>query len=265
MGYGKNDEIGQWSVDKLSFLERYLPAFAKATKKAKQRYYIDGFCGKGVWTHKKTKEKIQGSASIALNYSEDFTHQYFIDLDNERINEVKEIINKKSILNKATAINGDCNVEIINIMKKIHKRAPTFVFLDPSGDHIHWKTIQYLSNWRTELFILFPYHITIRRFLPIDINKQAEWMKKRLNEFFGTNKWEEIYYQTHRNYLASKLLELYTSRLNDIGYIHCNVSDVFKTDTGQNLYYMIWVGKHPVGKKIMNYVFEKQSDQLKLF
>ncbi|UNC91644.1 hypothetical protein [Candidatus Contubernalis alkaliaceticus] len=49
MGYGKNELVGEWSKEKLKYLQAYLPAYTNATQKARQKFYIDGFAGKGDW------------------------------------------------------------------------------------------------------------------------------------------------------------------------------------------------------------------------
>lgn len=91
--------------------------------------------------------------------------------------------------------------------------------------------------------------MTIARNLPRNPNTQKDWQKERLNAFFGTNEWEYIYNNRPRIYLTEELLKLYTKRLKEIGYKHLIISDCFRSTTGQKLYYMIWVGKHPVEKK----------------
>lgn len=265
MAYGeKENTVGEWSIDKLAFLDRYLPVFAKAAQKAKHRYYIDAFAGNGEWLHRETGAYVEGSASIALRNVSGFTRQFFVEMDDGRVNNLKGLVDKFKAHDKADVLQGDTNKVLPTLMQKIHKKAPTFVFLDPSGDQLHWSTIECLSEWKTELFILYPYHMTIQRYLPVDKTKQANWQKERLNNFFGTNEWFEIYQSKPREYLLFDLLELYTKRLESLGYEYRNVSKCFKSHTGQSLYYMIWVGKHPVGKKIMDWVFEKQDPQLSL-
>lgn len=265
MSYGEKENfIGQWSIDKLLFLERYLPFFIKATQKALHRYYIDGFAGRGEWIHKNTGEIVPGSAVIALKHAEFFTHLFFIEFDSVRASYLKNLVKEMNLDSKVTILVGDCNKEIKEITRKIHLRAPTFVFLDPSGDQLYWNTIEHLSTWKTELFILYPYNMTIARYLPLNGN-QEDWVNPRLDSLFGTNEWLEIYKANRRLYLESKLLKLYTDRLRLLGFTHCNVSDCFKSDTGQKLYYMIWVGKHPIGKKIMDWVFNKQNNQIAFF
>lgn len=265
MAYGENyDEIGQWSVEKLKFIEDYLPSFTRATKTAMQRYYIDCFAGKGRWIHKDTKKIIDGSPAISLKYKDEFTKLFFIEMDEKRCNKLKELVDENNCHN-AEIINGDCNIEIANVLKRIHPRSPTFVFVDPSADQVHFSTMEILSKWKTELFILFPYQMTLRRYLPKDKSKLGEWQIERLNSFFGSNEWLNIYKTCSRKYLLSKLLDLYTNNLKKLGYEFVHISQVFQMENGPELYMMIWVGKSPVGEKIMKKVYEKQYDQLSLF
>jgi three-Cys-motif partner protein len=212
----------------------------------------------------KTGQKVSGSPAIALQYAEQFTHLYFVEYDPQRAESLRSLIHSNGAEHKATVFTGDCNVYLHTIIERIHPKAPTFVFLDPSAAQLHWTTVQKLADWRTELFILFPLNMTILRLLPKNGQLQ-EGSRDRLNAVFGTNEWERIYKEKSRTYLISELLNLYTKRLVELGYDHVIKSEVFKSDTGQKLYYMIWVGKHPVGKKIMDHVFEQQDPQLKLF
>ncbi|KXG42851.1 three-Cys-motif partner protein TcmP [Tepidibacillus decaturensis] len=265
MAYGgKDNTIGEWSIDKLAFLEKYLPIFVNATKRALHRYYIDGFAGNGEWIHRETGEYVPGSATIALKYANDFTGLHFVEMDPDRVSNLKRLVKDFSTEHKAKVHQGDTNIILPEIMKGIHPKAPTFVFLDPSGDQLNWKTIESLANWKTELFILYPYHMTIARYLPNDKDELKDWQKGRLNNFFGTDEWYDIYTSNDRLYLLSELLNLYKSRLEKLGYSYCNVSEVFKNTTGQYLYYMIWVGKNAAGKKIMDWVYKQQNPQISL-
>lgn len=264
MGYGVDDKIGRWSIDKLQFLEKYIPSYIRATKGTLHRYYIDGFAGKGTWIHNKTGNIIDGSAAIALKYAEQFTHLHFVEYDPQRAAQLKELIIQHNAVHKATVHIGDCNELIPLIMSKIHHRAPCFVFLDPSKDQLQWITISTLAKWKTELFILFPLNMTLLRYLPRH-GELKHWARPHLDPIFGTSEWYEIYRNVPRGDLANSLLDLYSSRLQGLGYEYKNVSRIFKNDNGQRLYYMIWVGKHPVGSRIMDPIFKQQPGQLELF
>lgn len=121
MGYGdKENTIGEWSIDKLKFIERYLPYFVSATKRAYQRYYIDAFAGNGEWIHRDTGEKGPGSVSIALQNAAGFTKQHFIETNEERIENLKQLVLNENKQGKALVHNGDCNVLLPKIMSTIY-------------------------------------------------------------------------------------------------------------------------------------------------
>ncbi|WP_416149454.1 three-Cys-motif partner protein TcmP [Salipaludibacillus sp. HK11] len=266
MAYGKNDDkVGQWSVDKLALLKKYIPIFTKATQKAHHRYYIDCFAGKGEWIHKETNKKVEGSAVIAMKHAKEFTHIYLIEFDKQRVNHLNKLAEKYSCTDKVTILHGDCNEKIHTVMNHINKKAPTFVFLDPSKDQIKWKTIEFLSKWKTELFMLFPYHMFLNRMLPTDKSKITKNNINRMNEFLGTDEWQPIYYDKVRVYYFSEIYDLYSSRINNLGYTYIYLSNVFRVQNGPNLYYMIFAGKHKAGMDIMKWVQRGQHEQLKLF
>ena len=59
---------------------------------------------------------------------------------------------------------GDCNVEIDNIVSAIPDGALTLAFLDPTGLHLHFSTVQRLSkHGPVDLLILFPDAVDILR------------------------------------------------------------------------------------------------------
>lgn len=273
MPYGEEEGyIGHWSTAKLDILREYLPIYQNACMRAKHCFYVDAFAGRGEWKVKGTNEVVQGSPKIALTHLEKFTRTYFVEMDEERVKELQSLKDSSAHPFKVKVLQGDANEMLPQIFHEIHPKAPTFVFLDPSADQLKWSAIEHLSKWKTELFILYPYNMTISRYLPQDIDKLRPWGIERLNNFFGCSDWLEVY-QDHaggrRRYLAEALLRLYTGRLKQLGYDYCNVSKCFRTidaEHGQRLYYMLWVGKHPVGKKIIDSVLKKveNSPQLDL-
>src|SRR3990172_2148467 len=73
--------IRLWTAIKLEHLEAYLTAYAKATKRAGERYYIDGFSGSGDCILRETGTLIEGSAKRALKASPPFTTCFVIEKD----------------------------------------------------------------------------------------------------------------------------------------------------------------------------------------
>lgn len=265
MTYGEEGTIGQWSLVKLDILRTYLPAYQAACRRARDCYCIDAFAGKGEWRVRGTDRVVEGSPQIVLDYLGGFTQVFMIEMEAKRARELEYLKERSSHPSKVTVIVGDTNVVLSNALRSIHPKAPTFVFLDPSGDQLQWATIELLAKWQTELFILYPYGMTIARYLKRDPDKQEQWEIDRLNTFFGCENWNETYRDCiagRRKYLESELLDLYTERLRGLGYKYCFVSRCFRTIDerhGQKLYYMIWVGKHPVGGKIIRSVLGKME------
>lgn len=251
--------IGQWSVLKLKFLESYLRAYLLATKTADHKYYIDCFAGLPEYTLRTSGEKVAGSSVIALETPGNFDEYIFIELDDERIAQLNDL--RKSYPSKNISVyKGDCNREIKNILPRINKRSPIFIFLDTDGINIEWKTIEYASQWKCELLINFPFYMSIKRQMPWDENKMQQASEKSITAFYGTDTWKRILYdqykpQQQRN---NELIHLYKNNLETLGFKYVLFSDTFTTNTGNKLYYLVFAGNHPVGAKIMKHVFFKQ-------
>lgn len=268
-GYGEDRYVGEWAKQKLQYLASYLPAYLNATKKAPEKYYIDCFAGYGNWFIRDTGEEIKGSPLLALEIKDKFNKYYFIDLDKERVRELRTLISKFPKKN-CSLYHDNCNNAIHKIMYNIPKWAPTFVFLDPSGAHIEWSTIELLSKWKTELFINFPLYMDIQRRLTNDPDKINPGDIDQLNTFFGNNNWQKIYDRKFSldgpRFRIIDLMELYTLNLKELGYEHVLFSDTIKNSKNVPIYYLIWVGKHDVGEKIMKHVLKDQfNPQLRLF
>lgn len=260
MGFG-DDGVGEWSQLKLQYLSSYLSCFTKATARAMHRYYIDGFAGKGKWPLRNSKKEIKGSPLIALDTEPRFTKCFFIEKNQDNVNNLIKV-SKEYSNREFEVIVGDCNVKMKDVLEVINKRAPTFVFLDPTAGHLSWETIELLSQWQTELFINFPLHMDLLRNLPNNRSKLKKRNEDKLNMVFGGQKWKGIYDRkfalSGARFSSWNLMELYITGLKELGYSYINYSDVIKNSSGQKLYYMIWAGKHQVGGKIINYVLKRQ-------
>jgi three-Cys-motif partner protein len=272
LGYGETGTIGAWSKRKLQLLSDYLPIYLKACRRAQHRYYVDAFAGRGRWKVRGTGEVVEGSPRIALQHLVNFTKVFLVEMDKSKARDLMEL--KMSSLNadKVEVFIDDANEAVKSIFSKIHPKAPTFVFLDPSGDQLHWSTIDYISHWQTELYVLYPSGMTIMRYLSRD-QKLDDRFVHRLNQFFGCEDWRHLYEHYVgglREKLPKALLDLYVQRMRDLGYSQFYQSECYRTRTygssGQRLYYMIWAGKHEVGGKIMKSISRliERDDQLEL-
>jgi three-Cys-motif partner protein len=243
--------VGRWTRDKLQILQRYLPAYLAATSRAIDRIYIDGFAGPGTNVLKASRQVIDGSPLIALKARATngtaFTRLFFIEKDPGALAELKEAVNTRGLGQRATFVPGDVNVELPRIVHQLPRRAPTFVFLDAEGIDPEWTTIEAIAPWRTELLITYPHGMAI--------NRNLESLKAR--RYFGTSAYGDILGlpgggRTHA------LLDLYKTRLRQLGYEHTPPNDfLVKTGGNARLYLLVFASKVAIGSRIMKFVFDQ--------
>lgn len=244
-------EVGPWTKDKLKVLEDYLPPYLTATQKATERIYIDAFAGPGQNILERTKETIDGSPLIALSAKGKnghiFDRLYFIDDDAESVMELREHVARLGQSDRAEVIYGDVNSQLPRLIRRINKRSPTFVLLDTEGIEPRWETIQSLADWRTELLINFP--------LGMSINRNPESAKTEA--YFGTSEWQR-YWSGGRLSRTSGLIRFYLDRLAALGWDQQpDHSRLVKGDGNKHLYYLLFASKHPGGRNIMKWAFDR--------
>jgi three-Cys-motif partner protein len=195
---------------------------------------------------------IDGSPLIAMKSSAKngtkFTRLYFIENSARSIEELRALT---SMDRRCEVIPGDVNDELPKLMRRIHRRAPTFIFLDTAGIEPRWNTIQAIAPWQIELLINFP--------LGMSLNRNPDSVKTEA--YFGTR---EFYpFLRYRGLgKARALLDLYKNRLASLGLTHTTADDrLIQTRNGRRLYYLVFVGKHPAGERIMTSVFKQPDAQ----
>lgn len=242
-------EVGPWTKDKLKILSQYLPAYLNATRRAIERVYIDAFAGPGKNQIEGTDEIIDGSPLIALSArgsnGEGFNRFFFIENNPKAVIELREQVAKANPVGRVEVIQGDTNIELPRVIRRINRESPTFVFLDTARIEPRWETIESLAPWRTELLINFPLGMAINR------NPDSE----KTEEYFGTPEWRPLW-DAGRRSRTSGLIDLYVKRLISLGWEY-PVSDprLIKDDGNRNLYYLLFASKRDIGKQIMDSVF----------
>lgn len=247
--------VGEWTKDKLKILELYLPVYLAATTTAIDRIYIDAFAGPGKNLIRRSREEVDGSPLIALKASAKngnrFTKLYLIEQDERAKDELAGHLRALDANNRCELIYGDVNVELPRLMKRINQRAPAFVFLDTAGIQPRWSTIQAIAPWQVEFLINFP--------LGMSINRNPD--SQRTLEYFGTDEYRTLL-RSRGEGKARALLDLYKKRLESLGFAYTTQDDrLVKTANGKRLYYLIFVGKHPAGERIMNAVFSQPDSR----
>lgn len=195
---------GIWTEKKLEALDKYLDTYMTIMKKQTFKViYIDTFAGRGN-VKLKDGRVIEGSSVIALKYS--FNAFRFLELDKEHYDELSMNINKNplNLGRDIRVINEDCNQWIKNIIDNYgedwfyNNNWRGVMFLDPYAMNLSWDSLVKIS--RTKIFdvwYLFPFMAANRNLYNNGKIPQAN--KHKLNNFFGTDVWEEeIYAESHQ-------------------------------------------------------------------
>src|SRR5690554_1709484 len=106
----KFDEIGRWSEVKLAIIKEYAQAYSKIisgwTNPSFEHIYVDAFSGAGAHIAKATGKKVKGSPLTALEILPPFKEYHFIDLNENKIDYLKNIVGERTDVNYYL---GDCN------------------------------------------------------------------------------------------------------------------------------------------------------------
>lgn len=206
---------GQHTDLKLSIVESYLKAFTTALNRYFNRLiYIDAFAGTGSRTVRvdaregdlfdapvhESVEQRRGSARIAIDVIPKFTKLIFIEQNKgycRALEEIAAIHPERDI----AVIEGDANVEIKNVLRKIHWNGTRAVlFLDPYGMEVEWATLEAIAATKSiDLWFLFSlsglYRQATRDRRSMDEDKRAA-----ITRMLGTDAWEnEIYSKETRD------------------------------------------------------------------
>lgn len=224
---------GDWTEEKLKRIKKYLTAYTTILNKQPplQFAYIDAFAGTGYRDLRQeqnptelmfpelmeadSQQFLKGSAYIALQTQPRFTKYIFIEKDETRFEELKQLRTDFPHLAKDIALyNQDCNTWLqercLNYNWSKHR---ALLFLDPFGMQVQWKTIEAISKTKAiDMWLLFPLGVAVNRLLKRngDID---EILRGKLDLLFGTTDWFDAFYQpkTTQNLFGSE------TRLEKVG------------------------------------------------
>ena len=269
------DEIGHWTEIKLEIIKKYAKAYSKilSSKSPIKKYvYIDAFAGAGVHKLKVTGKLVPGSPQIALNIEPPFNEYYFIDLDGQKIQNLKKISEDR---NNVFVYEGDCN-EIL--LDKVFPRVRYedyhrgLCLLDPYGLHLDWNVIKKAGEMRSiEIFLNFPAHDINRNVLWTNLKNLKPTQIRRMNLFWGDDSWIKIIYREEENLFKEteqkkiaklkSLLPEYKSRLVNIAGFKFVPEPIPMLNTkGGLLYYLYFASPNQTGARITNDIFNKYKN-----
>ncbi len=249
--------VGEWTAEKLWYLERYLSQTLTALRDKPWRglHYIDLFAGPGKG-RTSAGDVLLGSPLLAVTLKYRFTGYFFSDIDGAYIDALRQ---RCSGVPDVRYFVGDANevvrtvTEIINGIDREYLlgqwSSMNVAFLDPEGLELKWDTVETLSRVRRmDMLIYYP---------QMGINREAskEYQKSpptSLDYFFGGSEWRDVYAHYPRRELHSRLVELYKRKLRQLGYkVDFDISEPLMRNKRRRapLYRLLLVSKHPLGAK----------------
>lgn len=213
---------GHWTDDKLERLKEYLSAYLKIFKTNPRAQYfnttfVDAFAGTGyrnITTESSTptlplsiegipiyddeaRSFQKGSAQIAIELEPSFDKYLFVEKNPTYAQELVTLRDRfPKIASKINIIQGEANTTLQTWCQQTNwRKNRAVVFLDPYGMEVEWKTIVALGQTQAvDLWILFPLGQAINRILTKSGPPTGVWAD-RLTKFFGTENWQEAFYQ----------------------------------------------------------------------
>ena len=250
-----------WTAEKLDYLERYIDMFTTSMRKKPWRAlnYIDLFSGPGKCGHKDNNDVYLGSPLLALTTKNAFDHYFFVDLEIDKTQVLEQRCQHSPYADRIQYFQQDCNIAVHGIAREIQGINRHYIkdvwpclnlaFLDPEGLELEWNTVKTLTQFRTDLIILYS-QMGVQRYSAIAINDPGDTV---LDRFFGTRIWRDIYQRGQgRPGLYGELLNLYQQNLCNLGYKdkdEVGQIPLMRNTKNVPLYYLVYASKSDLGKK----------------
>ena len=267
----RDDTIGNWSVDKLDLLRKYLQAYVKVLRVqgwCKGYEYIDAFAGTGKPKSRDAQRYVGGSPRVALELPHPFTKYHFIESSNWRIKKLDRL-RKNFPKNQVEIYHGDCNdvlrTRIVpGLPVKSYKRA--IAFLDPFGMQLKWNTLEEVARAQTiEVFLNLPV-MAINRNVRLQRKENiSPTARERMDDFWGTD-WVAELYEEDETLFGPETVRIkqsgkdlghrFQKRLKQI-FPHCTVPVLMTNSKKAPLYCLIFAGHNSTGVNIAASIFGK--------
>jgi three-Cys-motif partner protein len=177
-----------WTVEKLTYLEKYANAFTTAMRgKWERLVYIDLLAGPGRDIDLEAKKEFNGSPLIALNTKPPFDHCFFGDKDKRNVDTLKKRIADSDRTRVSVEV-GDCNVLVDKVVKQLSQKTLGIAFIDPEGFEVDFRTLRVLATRRIDVLYWFPSEIGIRR----NLKNFRPIKDSPMERFWGGRDWREL-------------------------------------------------------------------------
>jgi three-Cys-motif partner protein len=241
-----------YALYKLNALRTYLHITNTAMRdKWQTRFYVDLQAGPG--KNAIEKEITLGSPLIALTAPHPATHFRLNEWDSENKAALEQRVAASPLVDRVKIYADDLNSVVHTICAQIDHAGPSLniAFLDPEGLELKWTTIERLAKVeRMDLIINFSTQGIFR------LKGRGETGDiERLNEFFGSTRWQQINLTTNAAQGRRELIDFYRQQLEKFGY-HIEIDPnlgghdlAVNNSRNAQVYSMIFASKNPLGDK----------------
>lgn len=266
------EDVGRWATRKLEILQQYAEVYGRILSAGKglQRYYIDGFAGRGIARNRESGELILGSPLVALSVRPPFKKLYFVELDPEKVNDLRKLVGDRS---GVTIEPGDANVVLPNkIFPQVqfdrYERA--LCFLDPYNLRgLKWETV--LSAGKSgviDILLHFPTMDANRTALLHDRSKVMRDAESKMSAFWGSDSWKKAAYTSEgflpgldvqpRREASDKVIDAYRERLkSEAAFKIVSKAIPMRNSSGNVIYHIILASPSPAAKEITKWIEKK--------
>lgn len=268
------DEIGYWSEVKLDIIKKYAAAYSTILTKQSglSHVYIDAFSGGGVHIRKKTKELVTGSPINALEVTPPFTEYHFIDLDDRKIEALQGRIGLTD--RDVHLYPGSCNAVLLDeVFPKVkyenYRRG--LCLLDPYGLHLNWEVMRTAGDMKSlEIFLNFPVMDMNRNVLWKNQDNVTEANKKRMNDFWGDETWQDVAYSTQPGLFEMMthkednkvVAQGFQERLKKVaGFKYVPDPMPMRNSSGAIVYYLFFASQNSTGAHIVEDIFKRHRER----
>lgn len=261
------DIIGFWTEIKHSIIEEYASVYSTIlTKKQFYHVYIDAFAGPGEQISKRTMELVSGSPKIALAIKPPFNEYYFIDLDENKVDELRKLAKGRDNVHIS---HGDCNQLLLTeIFPKVewkdYRRG--LCILDPYGLDVKWDVIKKAGEMGSiDMFLNFPIQDINRNALRRDRTLVYPGSINRMSNFWGDNTWMREGFSAVGNMFGYEtkvdnetFAKAFQTRLRSVaGFKHVPRPLPMKNSMNSTVYYLFFASHQDVALDIVDDIFRK--------
>lgn len=221
--------IGTWGEEKYRLVSTYAGIFATSMKRKWEcRVYIDLFAGAGRSSIRGTRRIVPASPLLALNLQDRFDKYIFCDIDELKIETLKQRVSKDYPEADVEYVPGDVNNSMIEILAKIPRHRPgfrvlTFCFVDPFKlENLAFDTIRQLAIRYMDFLVLIPSGMDANR----NESRYVDARNRTVDRFLGTLDWRADWRtRSKKQSFGDFLTDVFGRQMTQLSYIYDGIEN----------------------------------------